>query len=122
MDEKKRDEGLSASASLLEKLLERNSLNRRLHWTTIACEKALLALIGLLTLVASFQALNDMYLAGKVGLPDLFLLFIYVEIIGMIGAFYSTNRIPVTLPIIIAITALCRLIIMQSKDMQAKRL
>ena len=37
----------------------------------------------------------------------------------MIGAFYSTNRIPVTLPIIIAITALCRLIIMQSKDMQA---
>ena len=37
----------------------------------------------------------------------------------MIGAFYSTNRIPVTLHIIIAITALCRLIIMQSKDMQA---
>ena len=37
----------------------------------------------------------------------------------MVGAFYSTNRIPVTLPIIIAITALCRLIIMQSKDMDA---
>jgi protein PsiE len=35
----------------------------------------------------------------------------------MVGAFYSTNRIPVTLPIIVAITALCRLIIMQSKDM-----
>ena len=37
----------------------------------------------------------------------------------MVGAFYSTNRIPVTLPIIIAITALCRLIIMQSKNMEA---
>ena len=37
----------------------------------------------------------------------------------MIGAFYSTSRIPVTLPIIIAITALCRLIIMQSKDSEA---
>jgi protein PsiE len=37
----------------------------------------------------------------------------------MVGVFYSTNRIPVTLPIIIAITALCRLIIMQSKDMDA---
>ena len=37
----------------------------------------------------------------------------------MVGAFYSTSRIPVTLPIIIAITALCRLIIMQSKEMDA---
>ena len=55
----------------------------------------------------------------EIQLADLFLLFIYVEIIGMVGAFYSTNRIPVTLPIIIAITALCRLIIMQSKDMDA---
>ena len=36
----------------------------------------------------------------------------------MIGAFYSTNRIPVTLPIVIAITALCRLIVMQSKEME----
>ena len=60
-----------------------------------------------------------MFQVGEITLADLFLLFIYVEIIGMIGAFYSTNRIPVTLPIIIAITALCRLIIMQSKDMQA---
>ena len=32
---------------------------------------------------------------------------------------YSTNRIPVTLPIIVAITALCRLIIMQTKEMDA---
>jgi protein PsiE len=47
------------------------------------------------------------------------MLFIFVEIIGMVGAFYSTNRIPVTLPIIIAITAICRLIIMQSKEMDA---
>ena len=52
-------------------------------------------------------------------LADLFMLFIYVEIIGMVGAFYSTARIPVTLPIIIAITALCRLIVMQSKEMNA---
>jgi protein PsiE len=37
----------------------------------------------------------------------------------MVGAFYSTNRIPVTLPIIIAITAICRLIVMQNKEMEA---
>lgn len=119
MEKKDSHEKTNKSGNLLENLLERNSLNRRLHWTTIASEKALLALIGLLTLVATFQAVNDMYLVGKVGLPDLFLLFIYVEIIGMIGAFYSTSRIPVTLPIIIAITALCRLIVMQSKESEA---
>ena len=69
-----------------------------------------------LTLVASADSILGMWEARKVELSDLFLLFIYVEIIGMIGAFYSTNRIPVTLPMIIAITALCRLIVMQSKS------
>ena len=49
-------------------------------------------------------------------LADLFLLFIYAEIVGMVGVFYTSNRIPVTLPIIIAITALCRLIVLNSKD------
>ena len=52
----------------------------------------------------------------KLELSDLFLLFIYAEIIGMVGAFYASNRIPVTLPIIIAITALCRLIVLHSKE------
>ena len=57
-----------------------------------------------------------MFLARKIDLADLFLLFIYTEIIGMVGAYYSTHRIPVTLPIIIAITAMCRLIILQGKE------
>ena len=57
-----------------------------------------------------------MILNLKVELGDLFLLFIYAEIIGMVGAFYVSNRIPVTLPIIIAMTALCRLIVLHSKE------
>ena len=52
----------------------------------------------------------------SIALGDIFLLFIYTEIIGMIGAFYASSRIPVTLPIIIAITALCRLIVLHSKE------
>ena len=52
----------------------------------------------------------------KIELADLFLLFIYAEIVGMVGVFYTSNRIRVTLPIIIAITALCRLIVLNSKD------
>jgi len=94
-------------------------LNKGLHWSTVASEKVLLAGIGGLTLLASGEYMYGMWEAKEILLSDLFMLFIFVEIIGMVGAFYSTNRIPVTLPIIIAITALCRLIIMQSKDMDA---
>jgi protein PsiE len=93
--------------------------DKNLHWTTVTSEKVLLAIIGIATCIAAAQYLFQMYDAREILLADLFLLFIYVEIIGMVGAFYSTNRIPVTLPIIIAITALCRLIIMQGKEMDA---
>ena len=93
--------------------------DKNLHWTTVTSEKVLLAIIGTATCIAAAQYLFQMYEARVILLADLFLLFIYVEIIGMVGAFYSTNRIPVTLPIIIAITALCRLIIMQGKEMDA---
>lgn len=103
---------------MIKKLLERNRLNKRLHWTTIVSEKTLLAVIGILTVLASVEYVWGMYQAFTITLADLFLLFIFAEIIGMIGAFYSTNRIPVTLPIVIAITALCRLIVMQSKEME----
>ena len=90
-----------------------------LHWTTVSSERVLLAIIGIATCLAAAQYLFSMFVAREITLADLFLLFIYAEIIGMGGVFYSTNRIPVTLPIIIAITALCRLIIMQGKDTDA---
>ena len=84
-----------------------SKLTKSLHWTTIASEKILLAIIGIATCIASALYIYEMFIAQSITLPDLFMLFIYAEIIGMVGAFYSTNRIPVTLPIIIAITALC---------------
>jgi len=93
--------------------------DKNLHWTIVTSEKVLLAIIGIATCIAAAQYLFQMFEAREILLADLFLLFIYVEIIGMVGAFYSTNRIPVTLPIIIAITALCRLIVMQGKEMDA---
>ena len=102
-----------------EKLNEllNSGMNKGLSWTTIASEKLLLAIIGISTCIASAIYLYEMLLQQRIELSDLFMLFIYAEILAMVGAFYSTNRIPVTLPIIVAITALCRLIIMQTKDM-----
>ena len=89
------------------------------HWLTAASEKVLLVLIGIATCIASLQYLFQMYLLREVVLADLFMLFIFTEILAMVAAFYSSKRIPVTLPIIIAITALCRLIVMQNKEMDA---
>ena len=89
------------------------------HIITVVSEKVLLAIIGVATCLAALQHLYNMYLAMEIMLADLFLLFIFTEILAMVAAFYSSKRIPVTLPIIIAITALCRLIVMQNKDMDA---
>ena len=89
----------------------------KLHWTTEISEKGLLAVIGGLTMIAAGLDIYQMvWIDMKIELADLFLLFIYAEIVGMVGVFYTSNRIPVTLPIIIAITALCRLIVLNSKD------
>tara|TARA_B100001287_G_scaffold242515_1_gene218018 strand:+ start:4166 stop:4576 length:411 start_codon:yes stop_codon:yes gene_type:complete len=91
-------------------------INARLHWTTTLTEKGMLATIGGLTVLAAGCDVYDMWIARTIELADLFLLFIYTEIVGMVGAYFISNRIPVTLPIIIAMTALCRLIILHSKD------
>ena len=94
----------------------KDKLNERLHWTTTVTEKIMLGGIGGLTVVAALLEVWGMWEARNIVLADLFLLFIYTEIVGMVGAYYISNRIPVTLPIIIAMTALCRLIILHSKD------
>ena len=80
-------------------------------------EKLLLASIALLALVATGQEILEIVENRKIELADLLLLFIYTEVLGMIGIFFVSKRIPITLPIFIAITAITRLIILQGKDM-----
>ena len=101
---------------LIPKQFEKVFATEKLHWTTVITEKFMLAVIGILTLLAAGLEVTSMITARSIALGDIFLLFIYTEIIGMIGAFYASSRIPVTLPIIIAITALCRLIVLHSKE------
>ena len=96
--------------------MNRKRLDKSLHWTTFYSEKLLLAVIGALTMFAAGMDVYEMVISMNVELGDLFLLFIYAEIVGMVGAFYISNRIPVTLPIIVAMTALCRLIVLHSKE------
>ncbi|MDC3066633.1 phosphate-starvation-inducible PsiE family protein [Gammaproteobacteria bacterium] len=82
-------------------------------------ERAILLTIALATLFASGSEIIRIISVKEVNLSDLFLLFIYAEVLGMVASFYANNRIPVTLPLIIAMTALTRMIIQESKDLNA---
>ena len=81
---------------------------------TIA-EKTLLVIIAFLTAYAVLVEIVVILTERAVKLTDLLLLFIYAEVLGMVAAFYKYRKIPITVPIFIAITALYRLIILQGK-------
>ena len=85
-------------------------------------EKLLLVIITLLTSVAVILELTELVAAQSVGLADLLLLFIYLEVIGMAYAYYATHSVPVTLPVLIAITGITRLIILQGKEAEPSKL
>ena len=95
-------------------------MNKNLIQSSIwMAERAILLIIAVATIGATIIELIRIIDVMTVNLSDLFLLFIYAEVLGMVGVFYKDNRIPVTLPIIIAITALTRMIILQSKGLDA---
>lgn len=79
-------------------------------------EKVLLIVIAGLTFVAVTLELIALATQLSVQLADLLLLFIYLEVFGMAVAYYQAQTLPVTLPVLIAITGITRLIILQGKD------
>ena len=82
-------------------------------------EQSLLLVITLATIGAGLIEVIRIFSVMSVHLSDLFLLFIYAEVLGMVAVFYKDHRIPVTLPIIIAITALTRMIVLQTKGLDS---
>ena len=85
-------------------------------------ERILLVIISLLTMLAVAMELIHFAESGRVRLADLLLLFIYLEVIGMAYAYYATHSVPVTLPVLIAITGITRLIILQGKEAEPSKL
>jgi protein PsiE len=79
-------------------------------------EKVFLVVIAVFTVIAMGQEMFQLYERGKVALEDLLLMFIFAEVLGMLGAFYARLGNLITLPLFIAMTALSRLIVLQSKE------
>jgi len=96
------------------------NLKQKIGSAITHAEKAILLFVVAGTIwAAGYDIVGMFQQQGKMALGDLFLLFIYAEILGMVAAFYQSERIPVTLPLIIAMTALTRMIILQTKGTDA---
>ena len=75
------------------------------------------ALIVLICTVIGFGLeIYEMFNNRMITLPDLLLLFIYLEVLGMVTSFWGSLKVQLTYPLFIALTALARLIILQDKD------
>ena len=68
------------------------------------------------TVIAFFLEITEMYLNRDITLADLLLMFIYIEVIGLVRSYWETRAVRITYPLVIAITALARFIILQDKE------
>ena len=82
----------------------------------------LLVIILLSTIIAVIIEIINMYEVKSVTLADLLLMFLYLEVMAMVRVFWEEQSIRITLPLLIAITALSRFIILQGKEMDPSAL
>ena len=82
----------------------------------------LLGIILLSTIIAVILEIRTMFLNQTVTLADLLLMFLYLEVMAMVRVFWEEQSISISLPLLIAITALSRFIILQGKQMDASQL
>jgi protein PsiE len=92
-------------------------VQRALTWI----EGAGLLVITVATVIAGVQEVQTMWQHGRVTLADLLLMFIYLEVLAMVGLFHSSGMLPVQVPIFIAIVALARYLILDTKDLHEWR-
>ena len=85
-------------------------------------ERILLICIAIATVCATVIEISTLISDREVELADLLLLFIYTEVLGMVGVFYRSGNYSITLPLFIAITALSRMIILQGKGSDPQNL
>ena len=76
-----------------------------------------LAVITVATVIAGSTDVGAMLAARTVTLTDLLLLFLYLEVLAMVGLYYRSGKLPVRFPIYIAIVALARYMVLDMKEM-----
>ena len=84
-------------------------------------ELAGLLIIAFATTVAIWQEAATMIEARRVTLADLLLMFLYLEVLAMIGQYFRSGHIPVRYPLYIAMVALARYLILDIKELTELR-
>jgi protein PsiE len=85
-------------------------------------EYAGLLVIAGATTIAMYQEAMVMVEARRVALADLLLMFLYLEVLAMIGQYVKSGQLPVRFPLYIAMVALARYLILDIKDMNEWRM
>lgn len=80
------------------------------------CHYIILFLISVVVVWTAGKEFFVIFQKGSADLKDILLLFIYLELLAMIGIYFKTHRLPVQFLIFIAITALSRHLVV---DVQA---
>ncbi|MBI3140461.1 MAG: phosphate-starvation-inducible PsiE family protein [Rhodocyclales bacterium] len=81
-----------------------------------------LLVIAFATTVAIYQEVLVMLAAHKVGLADLLLMFLFLEVLAMIGQYFRSGHIPVRYPLYIAMVALARYLVLDVKEITEWRM
>ena len=81
-----------------------------------------LIIIALSTVIAMGFEIVSMFKAMAVTLSDLLLLFIYLEVFAMIGIYLKSGKLPVRMPLYIAIVAIARYMILDMKNLDTLRM
>jgi protein PsiE len=76
-----------------------------------------LTVITIATVIAGYIEVSQMMSAGSVTLADLLLMFLYLEILAMVGMYFESGKLPVRFPIYIAIVALARYLVLDMKNL-----
>ena len=81
-----------------------------------------LLVIGFATTVAMTMEVSGMVEARRVALSDLLMMFLYLEVLAMIGQYFKSGQLPVRFPLYIAMVALARYLILDLQDMTEWRM
>lgn len=92
------------------------------RWLLALVENIALLVIAIATVIAMATEVQMMWLAQRVTLADLLLMFIYLEVLTMVGLYYGTGKLPVRFPLYIGMVALARYLILDMKGMDGLRI
>lgn len=81
-----------------------------------------LLVIAFATTVAIYQEVLTMFSAQRVTLADLLMMFLFLEVLAMIGQYFRSGHIPVRYPLYIAMVALARYMVLDVKEITEWRM